>query len=311
MAIPDYQTLMLPVLRIAAKGETRVPEVAEKMADELGLAPDEREEMLPSGRQRVLHNRIHWAKFYMTKAGLIDSPARGRFVASEAGRELLASNPTRLDTRMLMDYPGFREFYESSHSKGSSNDRVSDREPAIVVDETETPEEQIEAAYRSLNAALRADLLDRIRENSPAFFEKLIVDLLVAMGYGGSHKNAAEQLGRSGDGGVDGVINEDRLGLDRIYVQAKRYAEENTICRPAVQGFVGSLVGFGATKGVFVTASTFSSGAVSYAKNLPQRVILIDGNRLADLMIEHGVGTRPHRTIQVQRLDEDFFSEDG
>ena len=131
------------------------------------------------------------------------------------------------------------------------------------------------------------------------------------MGYGGSHRNAAEQLGRSGDGGVDGVINEDRLGLDRIYVQAKRYAEENTIGRPAVQAFVGSLVGFGASKGVFVTASSFSKGAEDYAKNLPQRVILIDGTRLADLMIEHAVGTRAHRTIQVQRLDEDFFSEDG
>ncbi|MDX5594563.1 restriction endonuclease [Pseudovibrio sp. SPO723] len=157
----------------------------------------------------------------------------------------------------------------------------------------------------------RADLLDRIRHNSPAFFEKLIVDLLMAMGYGGSHNNAAEQLGRSGDGGVDGVNNEDRLGLDRIYVQAKRYAEGNTIGRPEIQGFVGSLVGLGATKGVFVTTSSFSKGAVEYAENLTQRVILIDGNRLADLMIEHCVGTRTRQTIQIQRLDEDFFSEDG
>lgn len=309
MTIPDYQSLMLPVLRYAAQGEQRVPEVAERIADDLGLSGEEREEMLPSGRQRVLHNRIHWAKFYMSKAGLIDSPARGRFKVSEAGEAFLATNPDRLDTQTLLSIPSFKEFHDSSKPGRTDTDPASPLPAAISADAT--PEEQIEDAYRSLHAALRADLLERIRENSPAFFEKLIVDLLVAMGYGGSHRNAAEQLGRSGDGGVDGVINEDRLGLDRIYVQAKRYADENTVSRPDIQKFVGSLVGFGATKGVFVTASRFSGGALDYAKNLPQRVILIDGDRLADLMIEYGVGTRPHRTIQVQRLDEDFFSEDG
>lgn len=311
LPIPDYQALMLPVLRYAAQGEQRVPEVAAKIADDLGLSEAEREELLPSGRQRILHNRVHWAKFYMSKAGLVDSPARGRFTASAAGRELLSTNPDRLDTQILMQIPEFNEFYTSSSKQDTKKKTALTVSASPSGQEVATPEEQIEAAYRSLNAALRADLLDRIRDNSPVFFEKLIVDLLVAMGYGGSHRSAAEQLGRSGDGGVDGVINEDRLGLDRIYVQAKRYAEENTIGRPAVQAFVGSLVGFGATKGVFVTASSFSSGAIEYANNLPQRVILIDGQRLADLMIEHGVGTRSHRTIQVQRLDEDFFSEDG
>lgn len=310
LAIPDYQSLMLPVLRYAAEREQRVPDLAERIASDLGLSEEEREELLPSGRQRVLHNRVHWAKFYMSKAGLIDSPARGRFIASEAGRRFLASNPERLDTRTLMQIPEFVEFYESGKS-GSSAGSQEAADQGDAEASSATPEEQIEQAYRSLNAALRADLLDRIRENSPAFFEKLIVDLLVAMGYGGSHRNAAEQLGRSGDGGVDGVINEDRLGLDRIYVQAKRYAEGNSIGRPEVQGFVGSLVGLGASKGVFVTTSSFTKGASEYAYNLPQRVILIDGNRLADLMIEHGVGTRSQQTIQIQRLDEDFFTEDG
>ncbi|MFP1632916.1 restriction endonuclease [Zhengella sp. ZM62] len=308
--IPDYQTLMLPVLRHAALGEQRVPEVAERIADDLGLTLEEREEMLPSGRQRLLHNRIHWAKFYMTKAGLIESPARGRFTASAAGRALLATNPERIDTERLLEIEAFREFYSRSTKAGDDAAASGDERLAEAASREATPEERIEEAYAALHAALRADLLDRIRENSPAFFEKLIVDLLVSMGYGGSHRNAAEQLGRSGDGGVDGVINEDRLGLDRIYVQAKRYAEENSVSRPDIQKFVGSLVGLGATKGVFVTASRFSDGAIEYAKNLQQRVILIDGFRLADLMIEHGVGTRPHRTIQVQRLDEDFFSED-
>jgi len=313
MAVPDYQSLMLPVLRYAAETEQRVPDLADRIANDLRLSEEEREERLPSGRQRVLHNRVHWAKFYMSKAGLIDSPARGRFIASEAGRRFLASNPEKLDTQTLMQIPVFAEFYgRNGQSSGDTGGKPSE-EPSsdLMAASSSTPEEQIGEAYRSLNAALRADLLDRIRENSPAFFEKLIVDLLVAMGYGGSHKNAAEQLGRSGDGGVDGVINEDRLGLDRIYVQAKRYAEGNTIKRPEVQGFVGSLVGLGATKGVFVTTSSFSKGAVEYAHNLTQRIILIDGTRLTGLMIEHGVGTRTQQTIHIQRLDEDFFSEDG
>ncbi|WP_286192644.1 winged helix-turn-helix domain-containing protein [Stappia sp. BW2] len=233
MTIPDYQSLMLPVLRYAAESEQRVPDLADRIAGDLGLSEDEQEELLPSGRQRVLHNRVHWAKFYMSKAGLINSPARGHFVASEAGRRFLASSPERLDTRTLMQIPKFVEFYESSKSgNGGGSQDVADQGEAEG--SAATPEEQIEQAYWSLNAALRADLLDRIRENSPVFFEKLIVDLLVARGYGGSHKNAAEQLGRSGDGGIDGVINEDRLGLDRIYVQAKRYGEDNSIGRPEV-----------------------------------------------------------------------------
>lgn len=310
MAIPDYQSLMLPVLRYAAQGEQRIPEVAERIADDLGLSIEEREELLPSGRQRVLHNRLHWAKFYMTKAGLIDSPARGRFVASEAGKRFLASGSEHLNTQTLMQIPSFVEFFSPDSRQDDAEDTVPPISASSDENDGSTPEEQIEAAHGSLNTALRADLLDRIRDNSPAFFEKLIVDLLVAMGYGGSHRNAAEQLGGTGDGGVDGVINEDRLGLDRIYVQAKRYADENTIGRPAVQAFVGSLVGFGATKGVFVTASSFSGAAMQYAKNLPQRVILIDGQHLAGLMIEHRVGTRAHRTIEIQRLDEDFFSGD-
>jgi restriction system protein len=308
MTIPDYQALMLPVLRHAAAGEQRVPDVADRIADEIGLSNEEREELLPSGRQRVLHNRIHWAKFYMSKAGLIASPARGRFVATEAGRALLSSPPARFDTEFLLTYPAFRAFYQKEGAEAEGAVASPGETRAARAPEA-TPEEQIEAAHRTLNAALRADLLERIRDNSPAFFERVIVELLVAMGYGGGHKNAAEQLGRSGDGGVDGVINEDRLGLDRIYVQAKRYAEGNPISRPEVQGFVGSLVGFGANKGVFVTTSSFTKGAIDYVRNLPQRVILIDGERLTALMIEHSVGTRLHSRIDIQRLDEDFFGE--
>lgn len=306
MAIPDYQTLMLPVLRLAATGVTRVPDVATAIADQLGLSEAEREEMLPSGRQRVLHNRIHWAKFYMAKAGLIDSPERGRFVASAEGKALLATQPATITVETLKAYPAFAQFYAGDAHASPAEASVAE----AAATATATPEEQIDAAHGVLHAALKAELLQRVLAQSPAFFERAIVDLLVAMGYGGSHEGAALSLGRSGDGGVDGVIDEDRLGLDRIYIQAKRYAPHVGVGRPDVQGFVGSLVGFGATKGVFVTTSSFSAPAIDFVRHLPQRVVLIDGARLAELMIEHGVGVRVSRTIAVKRLDEDFFADE-
>ena len=306
MAIPDYQTLMLPVLTVAAEGEMRVPIAAQLIADRLGMTEDEREEMLPSGKQRLLHNRIHWAKFYMTKAGLIDSPKRGIFVASDAGRQLLATKPTRIDVEALKHIPAFVEFYKQADADAPSP--IASIASAVS---DATPEEQLDAAYAVLVNVLKADLLARVLEQTPSFFERLIVELLVAMGYGGSHEDAARQLGKSGDGGIDGIIDEDRLGLDRIYVQAKRYGAGSVVGRPEVQGFVGSLVGLGATKGVFVTTSAFSKQAVDYASGLQQRVILIDGTRLTELMVEFGVGVRASRLIEVKRLDEDFFSEEA
>jgi restriction system protein len=306
MAIPNYQELMLPVLTLASEGEIRVPVAADTIADRLGLTEEEREAMLPSGKQRLLHNRIHWAKFYMTKAGLIDVPRRGVFTASAAGRQLLVSGRTKIDVDYLKTTPQFADYYrqyETGGDAGNSDELVAISPPADI-----TPEEQIEAAHHLVTNALKADLLTRVLDQPSSFFERLIVELLVAMGYGGSHEDAARQLGKSGDGGIDGVIDEDRLGLDRIYVQAKRYSPGTSVGRPEVQGFVGSLVGVGASKGVFVTTSTFSSHAIGYANALPQRVILIDGARLTDLMVEFDVGVRVSRTIQVKRLDEDFFS---
>jgi restriction system protein len=229
MPIPDYQALMLPVLKLAAKGETSAPEVEEKIADEFGLTPEERAQLLPSGRQRTLHNRVHWAKFYMTKAGLLDSPKRGRFIASASGRTLLATNPDRIDVQRLLAYPSFQEFSKSGQSpEGHIVEPPNAVSPSNPTPKS-TPEEQIESAYAAMQSALKGDLLQRILANSPSFFEELIVELLVAMGYGGSRLSAATQLGRSGDGGVDGVINEDRLGLDRVYVQAKRYKAGTTV----------------------------------------------------------------------------------
>lgn len=308
MAIPDYQALMLPVLTLAAEGETRVPLAAEKVADALGLSDSEREEMLPSGKQRLLHNRIHWAKFYMTKAGLIETPKRGAFNASPAGKALLATQPPKITIETLRTYPAFVEFYGST-STGTSASEAPAAQAATA--SFITPEEQIDAAQSVLTAALKADLLARVLEQTPSFFERVIVDLLVGMGYGGTHENAAMRLGKSGDGGIDGVVDEDRLGLDRIYVQAKRYASHVGVGRPEIQGFVGSLVGLGANKGVFVTTSSFSAPAVEYARGLQQRVILIDGARLSELMIEFGVGVRVSRVVEVKRLDEDFFSDEA
>ncbi len=307
MPIPDYQTLMLPVLKIAARGETRVPIASAEIADLLGLSEEEREEMLPSGKQRLLHNRIHWAKFYMTKAGLIESPSRGVFRASQSGHSMLASGPKSIGVETLKTIPEFMQFYSASTEVAASPDTP---DTAAATSSFATPEEQIDAAFTVLNAALRADLLGRILEQTPTFFERVIVELLVAMGYGGSHEDAAKRLGKSGDGGIDGVIDEDRLGLDRIYVQAKRYASHVNVGRPEVQGFVGSLVGLGASKGVFVTTSSFSSHALEYVRGLQQRVILIDGKRLTELMVEFGVGVRVNRVVEVKRLDEDFFSDE-
>jgi restriction system protein len=310
VSIPDYQALMLPLLKRAALGEVRVLDAEKQLGDEFGLTPQEREQLLPSGKQRVLHNRAHWAKFYLLKAGLVSFPRRGTFVATDAGRALLARNPTQIDVHLLRQYPSFEEFYAGEQADGDQTAPTASMTPSVPASVPQsTPEEEIEKASVTIQAALRTDLLQRISQNSSEFFEELIIDLLVKMGYGGSRPDAAAQLGKSGDGGVDGVINEDRLGLDRIYVQAKRYGEGNVVGRPAVQSFVGSLVGMGATKGVFVTTSKFSGDAIEYARHLIQRVILIDGRRLAELMIEHGVGVRLNRAIEFKKIDEDYFDE--
>jgi restriction system protein len=314
MPIPDYQALMLPVLRHATEGERRVGDVQDQIADEFGLSQAEREQFLPSGKQGYLHNRIHWAKFYLTKAGMLRSPARGRFIATEAGRELLSRSPAKVDVALLTQLsPEFREFMRAQRNHDNSeatSEPTAPQQPVVSAAPLVTPEEQIESAHRALQSALASDIVQQILQNTPAFFERLIIELLVKMGYGGNHADATKQLGKSGDGGVDGVINEDRLGLDRVYIQAKCYSPERSIGRPDVQGFLGSLVGQGATKGVFVTTSSFSGHAREFVRHLPQRIVLIDGETLAALMIEHGVGVRTSRAIEFKKLDEDFFSEE-
>jgi restriction system protein len=308
MAIPDYQTLMLFVLRLAAAGETDIRHCTEVIAKDFGVSPQELQELLPSGKQTVLSNRTHWAKTYLVKAGLLRMTGRGRFAAAERGMEVLANNPARIDNALLGRFPEFQAFRARSAARQQDDvERQPDLAPAT---ERATPEERIEAAYLEISAELRSVLLDRIVGAKPAFFETLIIDLMIAMGYGGSAPEAGQRLGRSGDGGVDGLINEDVLGLDSIYLQAKRYAPGNVIGVEKVREFAGSLVERGANKGVFVTTSHFAHGAIAYAERIPQRLILIDGDTLTHLMLRHNVGVRKTRVIELKKLDMDYFEDD-
>jgi len=299
MAIPDFQSLMLPLLRHLQDGRERTnQETLEALAQEFGLTEQEREELLPSGRQPVFTNRVAWAKVHLKAARLIESPRRGVYKITARGRELLKQKPQRADLRLLRTFP---EYQEWRTPRPEEEGDIEKGEEAL------TPEELIEYGYQKLREDLASDLLRRVREASPAFFERLVVDLLVAMGYGGSHRDAAQTLGRSGDGGIDGVIKQDPLGLDVIYLQAKRW--DGTVGRPEVQKFAGALQGQRARKGVFITTSDFSKDAEEYAASIDSRIVLIGGRRLAGLMIDHGVGVTQVGSYDIRRIDSDYFEE--
>jgi restriction system protein len=307
MSIPDFQTLMLPVLRAAASGEVRISDVVDRLAAEFSLTPDERSNLLPSGRQTTFANRVHWAKSYLGKAGLIELTRRAHFRITGRGRDVLAAPPERIDIRFLGRFPDFQRFRDTetgSVTTGGVPEIASD--PQINL--TLTPDEVMRRAHRQLEAALADDLIQRIRAGSPAFFESVVVRLLIAMGYGGSVAEIDKALlGGTGDGGVDGVIDQDPLGLDRIYVQAKRYGDSSSVGSGAIRDFFGSLDRFRANKGLFVTTSTFSTAARETADLLSKRIVLIDGQQFARLMIRHDVGCRIEETLQVKKLDEEFF----
>lgn len=293
---------MLPVLRKAAAGEVRIGSIVESLADDFHLTPEQRADLLPSKRQTTFANRVHWAKSYLGKAGLIELTRRAHFKITEAGRNVLKSDPQRIDIAFLMQFPQFRAFREAA-SQGKPN-------PVDIADEPDsslTPDEQMRRAHDRIEADLAQDMLDRIANAPPEFFEKLVVKLLTGMGYGGSIDDAARALGRSGDGGVDGVIDEDALGLDRIYVQAKRYKDGNPVGPGAIRDFFGALDQFKAGKGLFVTTSSFSSSAVTTAAGLSKRIVLIDGKQLAKLMIKYEVGCRVEEELSIKKLDEEFF----
>ena len=304
MAVPDFQSLMLPLLRLAGDGmDHTFKDAVEAIAIEFSLTPEERNELLPSSsRTTLFYNRLAWAKTHMTMAGLLQAPRSGVFCITQRGRELLVSQLARIDMKTLQQFPE----YERAR-RGDVQASVEPAMPAVAFNEL-TPEESIERAHLSLRKDLARELLESIMQCSPAFFELLIIKLMIKMGYGGSREEAGKAVGRSGDGGIDGIINEDRLGLDAIYLQAKRW--EGVIGRPEIMKFVGALAGQRATKGVFITTSWFTQDAKDYALSSQYKVVLIGGERLADLMIEHDLGVSVAATYQLKRIDSDFFSEE-
>jgi restriction system protein len=300
--IPDFQSLMLPVLQESRQGEVRIGAVVERLADRFHLTPEQRTELLPSKRQTTFANRVHWAKSYLGKAGLVQFTKRGHFRISEAGQKVLADAPARIDINFLKQFPDFLAFREApSATKNSTEQSAEESESSL------TPDEQMRRAREIIDADLAQDMLGRIGGAPPEFFEKLVVKLITAMGYGGSIDDAGRALGRSGDGGVDGVIDEDALGLDRIYVQAKRYKDGNPVGAGAIRDFFGALDQFKAGKGLFVTTSTFSPAAVTTAAGLSKRIVLIDGKQLARLMIKYEVGCRIEEQLSIKKIDEEFF----
>ena len=301
--IPDYQSLMLPVLRSASDEAVDTQSVIKILADDFALSEEERAELLPSGKQRTFDNRVHWAKTYLKQAGLLKYPKRGYFIATDEGRRVLESSPEKIDNHFLKQYEAFQEF----QSRKSPDSAVEAAPTTPVSDSSATPDEILRAAHKKINESLSADLLSRVRISSPQFFEELIVDLLLAMGYGGTSEDAARALGQSGDNGVDGVIDQDPLGVDQIYVQAKRYAEGNNVGAGDIRDFFGALNLKKAQKGLFFTTSAFSSSAVQTAKDLGMRIVLIDGAQLTKLMIRYGIGCRDEEVLHLKKVDDEFF----
>ena len=306
MPIPDYQSCMLPLLEFSKNGtEHTTHEAIESLAEHFNLTEDELSKLLPSGTQPVFANRVGWARTYLKKAGLLEYPKRGQFKITDRGQEVLSQRPATINTAFLRQFPEFQEF-QSLNQPSLENGK-----PEIEMggDKLQTPEEQIESAYSQIRSTLASELLSKIKSATPSFFERLVVDLLVKMGYGGTRSGAGKALGRSGDGGIDGIIKEDRLGLDVIYIQAKRWAEA-PVGRPEIQKFVGALTGQRARKGVFMTTSTFTKEALDFASNNEFKIILIDGPTLADLMIDFGVGVTPQAVYELKRIDSDYFIEE-
>lgn len=300
MPVPDYQSLFLPVLQcVADGGEYPIAALRQRVAAALNLSSADLAERLPSGRQTVFANRIGWSTVYLMKAGALTRVKRGMIQIGARGRDLLALKQPRLTTKDLAHYPEFVAFH-----RGTSEPVES---PSERIEKSETPEEELATAYRILHEALANELLETVRKSAPSFFEELVVDLLVAMGYGGSVEDAGRAVGKSGDGGIDGIIKEDKLGLDFVYVQAKRWSD--SVGRPVVQAFAGSLEGFRARKGVLITTSTFSKEAHDYVGKIEKRIVLIDGKQLADLMIDYDIGVNVVQTYKIKRLDSDYFED--
>jgi len=303
MAIPDFQSIMLPLLKLCADGQEHTNrEAIDVLAKEFGLTDEERKQLLPSGQQSVFDNRVAWTRAHMKMAQLVENTRRGVFRVTDRGKEVLAGNPSEINIRFLRKFPEYTETRDRHQHNRQEGD--SARADELV---SKTPAEQLEDAYQILRENLAGELLSQLKSSSPGFFEKVIVEVLVKMGYGGSRKDAGQAIGQSGDEGIDGIIKEDRLGLDIIYIQAKKW--EGTVSRPEIQKFAGALQGKRARKGIFISTSDFSSSAREYASSIESKIILIDGQELAQLMIDFGVGVATDATYELKRLDSDYFME--
>lgn len=303
--IPDYQTLMLPILKLVSdEKEHKYRDLIEYIAIQFNITDEERKELLASGSQAIFDNRVGWAKTYLKKAGLIDSPQRATFVISKLGLETLKKKPSKIDAKFLRQFPAFLEFQNASKNEGENDD---ENIPQHV---DQTPEETIDQAYQKIRKSLASEILKKVVDLSPSFFERLVVELLVKMGYGGSIKDAGKAIGKSGDEGIDGTIKEDKLGLDIIYVQAKRWKPGNTVGRPELHKFVGALAGQGAKKGIFITTSNFSKEAMEYTPRNETKIVLIDGEQLSQLMIDNNLGCATQQIYELKKIDSDYFGED-
>ena len=301
MSIPDYETLMLPLLQIAGEGkgkEVALPQAIERLADRYKLTDEEKRELLPSGSTFKFSSRVSWARTYLQKAGLLEATRRGYFKIAQRGIEILKKKPQRIDNELLSQFEEFREFQGKKKTKKEN-----------YATSSETPIESIVIHYEQIRVALASELLERVKKCSPQFFEQLVIRLLVRMGYGGSLKDAGQAIGRTGDGGIDGVIREDKLGLDNIYIQAKRWTDK-PVGSPDIDQFAGALSKKKATKGIFITTSSFTKDALASVREYASRIILIDGINLADHMIDYGVGVSISSTYEIKKIDSDFFEED-
>jgi restriction system protein len=303
MPIPDFQTIMLPLLKLASDGDVHyIHDAVNELADGFSLSDDEKSRLLSSGQQPIFYNRVGWARTYLKKAGLIEDPRRGYFQVTERGKAILKENPDRIDMQYLRRFPEYMDFRQTT--KETDQPELSEE-----VLEDLTPEEALENAYQRIRKDLSEELLEYVLGSSAGFFEKLVVELLIKMGYGGSQRNLARAVGQSGDEGIDGIIDEDRLGLDTIYIQAKKWNPNLSVGRPEIQKFVGALQGKRAKKGIFISTTRFTDDAREYARMIDTKVVLIDGTQLTDLMIDYGVGVTTHTSYEIKSLDTDYFGE--
>lgn len=307
MSVPTFQDMFLPILQLFADGQPRrMADAANHIAEHFALTPADREEMIPSGQSSKLANRVGWCRTHLKFAGLIEKVSWGQYRISPAGAALLKNPPQKLDLKFLDTYPEHHRWFHQSNSGGDEEKNNDGKQPPVT---DTTPQERLGELVEELRRKLIAELGEMLRDVDPFRFEQIVLDLLVAMGYGGSRAEAAQVTQKTGDEGIDGVINEDRLGLDVIYVQAKRW--KSNIGRPEIQNFVGALAGKKASKGIFITTSDFHSNAREYAAGLHQKVILVDGHRLAELMIEHNVGVAEEQVYRLKRVDSDYFADDS